>query len=106
MIRVIRVAIIAVGVGVFAIVINDGSKDGTAQVVRAAEARFPWLTFVDLQQNGGKARALNIGFKAVRHDLVITVDCGITAFAPLEAAKDAGLDVLVVDQRIASVCAS
>ena len=56
------------------IVINDGSKDGTAQVVRAAEARFPWLTFVDLEQNGGKARALNIGFKSVRHDLVVTVD--------------------------------
>jgi single-stranded-DNA-specific exonuclease len=33
--------------------------------------------------------------------LVITVDCGITAFAPLEAAKDAGLDVLVVDHHVA-----
>ncbi|WP_374314401.1 DHH family phosphoesterase, partial [Dongia sp.] len=33
--------------------------------------------------------------------LVITVDCGITAFAPLEAAKEAGLDVLVVDHHVA-----
>ncbi|SEF24346.1 glycosyltransferase [Variovorax sp. NFACC27] len=56
------------------IVINDGSKDGTAAVVERACARYPWITFVDLKQNGGKARALNIGFKQVLHDIVITVD--------------------------------
>ena len=33
--------------------------------------------------------------------LVITVDCGITAFAPLEAAKVAGVDVIVVDHHVA-----
>jgi single-stranded-DNA-specific exonuclease len=33
--------------------------------------------------------------------LVITVDCGTTAFAPLEAAADAGLDVIVVDHHVA-----
>jgi single-stranded-DNA-specific exonuclease len=34
-------------------------------------------------------------------DLVITVDCGITAFAPLQAAADIGLDVVVVDHHMA-----
>jgi len=33
--------------------------------------------------------------------LVITVDCGITAHAPLAAAADAGLDVVVVDHHVA-----
>ena len=33
--------------------------------------------------------------------LVITVDCGTTAFAPLEAAADAGLDVIVIDHHVA-----
>jgi len=56
------------------IVINDGSKDSTAAVVERALDRYPWLTFVDLKKNGGKARALNIGLKEVMHDLVITVD--------------------------------
>jgi biofilm PGA synthesis N-glycosyltransferase PgaC len=56
------------------IVINDGSADGTAQVVQRALARYGWLSFVDLKKNGGKARALNIGFKEVLHDLVVTVD--------------------------------
>lgn len=31
--------------------------------------------------------------------VVITVDCGITAHAPLEAAKVAGLDVIVIDHH-------
>lgn len=34
--------------------------------------------------------------------VVITVDCGITAFAPLAAARDAGLDVVVVDHHKAA----
>lgn len=33
--------------------------------------------------------------------VVVTVDCGISAFEPLEAAKEAGLDVIVVDHHIA-----
>ena len=33
--------------------------------------------------------------------LLITVDCGTTAFEPLEAADDAGLDVIVVDHHVA-----
>ncbi|MGE4064524.1 MAG: single-stranded-DNA-specific exonuclease RecJ [Rhodospirillaceae bacterium] len=32
-------------------------------------------------------------------DLVITVDCGIVAYEPLAAAKDAGLDIIVVDHH-------
>jgi single-stranded-DNA-specific exonuclease len=33
--------------------------------------------------------------------VVITVDCGTTAFAPLEGAADAGLDVIVADHHTA-----
>lgn len=33
--------------------------------------------------------------------LVITVDCGISAFEPLEAAAKSGLDVIVVDHHVA-----
>lgn len=32
--------------------------------------------------------------------LVITVDCGVTAFAPLEAAQKAGLDIMVIDHHL------
>lgn len=33
-------------------------------------------------------------------DLVITVDCGTVAFGPLEAAKQAGLDIIVIDHHL------
>jgi single-stranded-DNA-specific exonuclease len=33
--------------------------------------------------------------------LLVTVDCGTTAFAPLAAAAEAGLDVVVVDHHVA-----
>lgn len=56
------------------IVINDGSKDETADLVRQAEAKYSWLTLLDLKQNAGKANALNQGLKLARHDLIITVD--------------------------------
>jgi biofilm PGA synthesis N-glycosyltransferase PgaC len=56
------------------IVINDGSTDNTSLVIQRVRDRYPWLTFVDLKKNGGKAHALNIGFKEVLHNLVVTVD--------------------------------
>jgi single-stranded-DNA-specific exonuclease len=33
--------------------------------------------------------------------VVVTVDCGVTAFAPLVGAAEAGLDVIVVDHHVA-----
>ncbi len=33
-------------------------------------------------------------------DLVITVDCGTVAFEPLEAAKKAGLEIIVIDHHL------
>lgn len=56
------------------IVINDGSKDETANIVRNLQEQFSWLTFLDLEKNAGKAHALNEGFKFVEHDLVVTID--------------------------------
>jgi len=34
-------------------------------------------------------------------NLVITVDCGVTAFAPLQAAHDMGVEVIVLDHHVA-----
>jgi single-stranded-DNA-specific exonuclease len=36
-------------------------------------------------------------------DLVITLDCGATAFKPLEAARDAGLEIIVIDHHLGVV---
>ena len=54
------------------IVINDGSTDGTAQVL--AGIRHPWLQVVNLARNAGKSNALNVGLGLARHAITITVD--------------------------------
>ncbi|MGH6974082.1 MAG: single-stranded-DNA-specific exonuclease RecJ, partial [Stellaceae bacterium] len=49
---------------------------------------------------GPNAPAL-LKLKAEGAAVAITVDCGVTAFAPLTEAADAGLDVIVVDHHVA-----
>lgn len=54
------------------IVINDGSTDGTMDVLRSVS--YPWLRIVDLKTNAGKANALNRGLDIARHALTVTLD--------------------------------
>ncbi len=54
-----------------------------------------------LEGYGPSAEAL-VALRQAGADLVVTVDCGTQGFAALEAAKDAGLDVIVVDHHKAS----
>ena len=51
-----------------------------------------------LEGYGPSADAL-VALKQAGADLVVTVDCGTQGFAALEAAKAAGLDVIVVDHH-------
>jgi biofilm PGA synthesis N-glycosyltransferase PgaC len=60
--------------GLQVIVINDGSPDSTADLVRSVQGQYPWLELLDLKKNAGKANALNQGLKQARHHLVLTVD--------------------------------
>ena len=54
-----------------------------------------------LEGYGPSADAL-VALRQAGADLVVTVDCGTQGFAALEAAKAAGLDVIVVDHHKAS----
>ena len=62
------------------LILNDGSTDKTAEIVREYENRADlWndrfqLRLIDYQENQGKARVLNLGLKQARHALIATVD--------------------------------
>ncbi len=56
------------------IAINDGSTDGTAEVLERVAAQNPRLRVVHLAQNQGKAMALQAGSLLARHDLLIGID--------------------------------
>jgi single-stranded-DNA-specific exonuclease len=69
---------------------------------RHVGARPPILYVPDRMKEGygPNAAAMEI-LKDQGAQLVVTVDCGITAFAPLDAAQSLGLDVVVVDHHVA-----
>ncbi|MEO5741943.1 MAG: glycosyltransferase family 2 protein [Vicinamibacterales bacterium] len=63
------------------IVVDDGSKDGTSDILRGLQNQY---SFKLLQkQNGGKGSALRLGFKEVTGDLVVIQDAD-TEYSPEE----------------------
>ena len=55
------------------VVINDGSKDRTGEVVRALTGTDPRLRLVE-QENAGKSEALRRGVELARHNLLVFLD--------------------------------
>lgn len=67
------------------IVIDDGSADRTAEIMRTAFADEPRVQLLSLS-NGGKAHALNQGIKIAKGDVIIALDAD-TQFEPLTIAR-------------------
>ena len=75
----------SVGVRIDVIVIDDGSSDGTSNIVEAAFGIDPRVRLLTLE-NGGKARALNAGLQMARGDVVVALDAD-TQFEPDTIAR-------------------
>jgi glycosyltransferase involved in cell wall biosynthesis len=56
------------------IIVNDGSKDKTAEVARGLEAKDARFRLVDHGVNQGYGAAVKSGFKAARHEWVFFTD--------------------------------
>jgi len=90
--------VLALGIGLDVLVVNDGSTDGTARAAREAG-----VAVIDHPENRGKGAALKTGFEyAIEHgyDAVITMDgdgqhdpSEIPAF--VEALERTGADIVV-----------
>lgn len=59
------------------IVIDDGSSDRTAEIVKAHVDSYPCLHFIQHPQNKGKTEALKTGFAASTGDIVIVQDADL-----------------------------
>lgn len=57
-----------------AILVNDGSRDASWDVIRELAASRPWLRGIDLSMNYGQHNALLCGIRDARYDIVVTMD--------------------------------
>ncbi|HET8955198.1 MAG TPA: glycosyltransferase [Solirubrobacterales bacterium] len=85
-----------------AIVVDDGSDDGSAAALRALETPFP-LAVIE-QENQGAAQARNVGARAARGEVLLFLDDDMEAAPSLLAEHDRchreGADLVVGDMPL------
>ena len=59
------------------ILVDDGSTDGTWEIIKAAHASSPMIRGVRLLSNRGQANAHIAGFEASKGDFIITIDADL-----------------------------
>ena len=59
------------------VMVDDGSRDGSWQVIENLHAANPAYRGIKFRRNYGKSAALNTGFNAVEGDVVITMDADL-----------------------------
>jgi glycosyltransferase involved in cell wall biosynthesis len=57
--------------------VDDGSRDGSAEIVRALRAQDPRVRLVKLKANAGETAATDAGFKTARGRFVVTMDADL-----------------------------
>jgi len=68
------------------VMVDDGSRDKSWQIVTELKDKYPTLKGVKFQRNYGKSAALHTGFQEVQGDVVITMDADLQD-SPEEATE-------------------
>ncbi len=64
------------------IIVNDNSRDRTAEVTREVAAREPRVKLVNRQPPNGVGRALSDGYRAATGRYILTMDCDFVLILP------------------------
>ncbi len=85
------------------ILVNDGSRDGTLEVMMGLRARDPRVAIVNLSRNFGKEIATTAGLDHARGDAVIVVDADLQdppeVIPELVTAWRQGFDTVYAQRR-------
>lgn len=60
-----------------AIYVDDGSTDGSWQVINSLREQYPQVRGISFRRNYGKSPALNVGFAKAQGNVVITMDADL-----------------------------
>lgn len=85
------------------VIVDDGSRDATVQVVRKLSQQYPQVVLVQLSRNFGKEAALTAGLAHARGDVVVMMDADgqhpLALLAPMLERWRAGNDVVYAVRR-------
>src|SRR5262245_30005010 len=56
------------------ILVNDGSRDRSWEVLRELATQHPWIRSINLMRNYGQHNALLCGIRAAKHEVIVTLD--------------------------------
>jgi dolichol-phosphate mannosyltransferase len=59
------------------IIVDDGSKDATPQLLADGMKTYPWLRVLRMKKNGGQSAAFEAGFAAARGEVIGTIDADL-----------------------------
>ena len=95
----LRPALDQIGPDYEVIAVDDGSGDGTVDLLRGLATAWPQLTIVRLRRNAGHQPALTAGLRASQGDFVVSIDADLQdppekIEEMLTLARQDGLDVV------------
>jgi undecaprenyl-phosphate 4-deoxy-4-formamido-L-arabinose transferase len=56
------------------VIVNDGSRDGTWEVIAQLAQQHEWIRGINLMRNYGQHNALLCGIRAARYERIVTMD--------------------------------
>ncbi|MBN42116.1 MAG: single-stranded-DNA-specific exonuclease RecJ [Alphaproteobacteria bacterium] len=101
--RMVKALVDGEAIGIFGDYDVDGATSSALLARFMAAIGAPARVYIPdrMKEGYGPTTPAMLQLRAEGIGLVVTVDCGTTAFEPLEAAGNAGLDVIVVDHHVA-----